>query len=142
MLCTSLPYPSEFSILSDLMFDSSLDWGAVPPLDIGESILKMCRENEIALPDLSRKRRELCEREKYWATGPNGQGGITESFAKRLFEFMKTEEGKFLFIFLTLQISSGGESVLSWSLKWKDGGAFYCGRKYCKFSAAEFFFLI
>merc|ERR1712011_43668 len=84
VLGTSLP--NEVSILTDPLFDSSLDWGTVQPLDIGESILKMCRENQIALPDLSRKLRELCEREQYWATGPNGQGGVTESFAKRLFE--------------------------------------------------------
>ena len=118
VLGTSLPIPSEFSILDDPMFDSSFDWGSAQPLDIGETILKMCRQNNVSLADIPRKLRELCERDQYWATGPNGQGGISEAFAKRLFEFMKREEGKFPFNFLTLQVSSGGESVLSWSLKW------------------------
>ena len=99
MLGTSLPNPSEFSILSDPMFYSSLDWGTVAPLDIWETILKMCRQNNIALSDIPRKLRELYERDQYWAIGPNGQGGISEAFAKRLFEFMKTEEGKFPLIF-------------------------------------------
>ena len=69
------------------------------PLAVGDSILKLCRENQIVLPDLSRKLRELSDREHYWTTGPNGQGGITEAFAKRLFDFMKAEEGKFPLFF-------------------------------------------
>ena len=110
VLAGPLPNPSEFPILDDNpMFDDSFDWGSAQPLDIGNTILKMCRRNNVSLHDIPRKFRELCEREQYWVTGPNGQGGISEAFAKRLFDFMKYEEGKFPFIFLTLQFSSGGE---------------------------------
>ena len=105
-----IPIPNEkyILILDDPVFDSNVDWGTVEPLKVGDSILRLCRENHIALADLLRKFRELSEREQYWTTGPNGQGGITEAFAKRLYDFMKAEEGKFPLL-LTLQCSAGGE---------------------------------
>ena len=78
--------------------------------------MKLCRENQIALSDLLRKLRELSEREQYWTTGPNGRGGITESFAKRLFDFMKAEEAKFP-LFSHFARFRRRRDVLSWSLK-------------------------
>ena len=74
------------------MFDTYFDWGSSQPLYIGQTILKMCRQNNVSLNDIPRKFQELCEREQYWVTGPNGQGGISEAFAKRLFDFMKREK--------------------------------------------------
>ena len=93
--------------------------------------------NNVSLYDIPRKLRELCEREQYWVTGPDGQGGISEAFAKRLFEFLKYEEGKFPFYFSHVAIFLWRGNVLSWSLKWKDDGVFCCGGKQCKFSVAE-----
>ena len=69
----------------------------------------MCRQTHVSLADIPRKIRELCERDQYWATGPNGQGGISEAFAKRLFEFMKTEEGKFPLIFSRCKFPLAGK---------------------------------
>ena len=67
---------------------------------LGAAIQQMSRDNHFSLSDIPRKCRELCESTQYWATGPDGRGGISEAFAKRLFEFVEYEEGKlFLFFF-------------------------------------------
>ena len=69
--------------------------------------------------------RELLEREQYWTTGPIGQGGISEAFAKRLYDFMNAEEGKF--IYFSLCMVPRVENLLSWSLKWNYTVSFCCG---------------
>ena len=105
-----LPNVGEFPILDDNpMFDDTFDWENASALELGTTIQKMARDNHFSLFDIPRKCRELCESTQYWAAGPDGRGGISEAFAKRLFEFLQYEEGKFSFYFLTLQFSSGGE---------------------------------
>ena len=113
-----LPNASDFPILDDNpMFDDTFDWGAASPVELGTTILKMARVNNVSLYDIPRKFRELCEREQYWVTGPDGRGGISEAFAKRLFEFLKYEEGKFPFYISHVAIFLWRGNVLSWSLK-------------------------
>ena len=109
MIAEPLPNFDEFPILENLMYDNTFDWEGASAEVLGAAMQKMSRDNHFSLSDVPRKCRELCESTQYWATGPDGRGGISEAFAKRLFEFMEYEEGKLFIFLLTLQFSSGGD---------------------------------
>ena len=116
MIAESLPNVDEFPILENLMFDNTFDWENASAEVLGAAIQQMSRDNHFSLSDIPRKCRELCESTQYWATGPDGRGGISEAFAKRLFEFLEHEEGK-LFLFSHVAVFLWRGNVLSWSLK-------------------------
>ena len=118
MIAESLPNVDEFPILENLMFDNTFDWENASAEVLGAAIQQMSRDNHFSLSDIPRKCRELCESTQYWATGPDGRGGISEAFAKRLFEFLEHEEGK-LFLFSHVAVFLWRGNVLSWSLKWR-----------------------
>ena len=115
----TLPNAGDFSIFENLMFDNTINWEGLSAEVLGAAMQKMSRDNHFSLNDIPRKCRELCESTQYWATGPDGRGGISEAFAKRLFEFMEYDEGK-LFIFSShVAVFLWRGYVLSWSLKWR-----------------------
>ena len=101
VIAESLPNVDEFRILDNLMFDNTINWEGLSAEVLGAAMQKMSRDNHFSLNDIPRKCRELCESTQYWAVDPDGRGGISEAFAKRLFEFVEYEEGKLFLFFFT-----------------------------------------
>ena len=95
------------------LFDKSYVDGAL--LEIVHRIMQWGESVQVSRSEIWRKLGELLELQPHWVIGANGCGGMSESLAKQLLDYVVSEQGKFVVVFLTC-ILPVAESLLIWSL--------------------------
>ena len=110
-ILSSSSIPNFLPILNGPLFTgTAIDEGPINAVKVGEDIQIFCEDNQFSLSDVWKKLHELFERESYWTAGAGAQGGISEAFAKRLHEFVTTDQCKFPLYILSMRVSVSGNS--------------------------------